>query len=57
MFFSMWLSRFEILKVKSVEWLLVMEEIKGRGNNNFYNDISMLLILKLVIFLFDINFI
>lgn len=53
--FSTWLSRSEILKAKSVEWLLAMEEIKGRGNNNPYNDISTSPILKPVILSPDIN--
>lgn len=42
--FNTWLSKGEILKVKSFEWLLAMEEIKGRGNNN--NDCSTSPILK-----------
>lgn len=53
--FSTWLSRSEILKAKSVEWLLAMEEIKGRGNTNPYNDISTSPILRPVIFSPEMN--
>lgn len=32
--FNTWLCKSEILRVKSFEWLVAMEEIKGRGNDN-----------------------
>jgi hypothetical protein len=46
--FSTWLSRSELLKAKSMEWLLAMEEIKGRGitNTNTNTDCSTSPILK-----------
>ncbi|KAG0567145.1 hypothetical protein KC19_7G114300 [Ceratodon purpureus] len=47
--FSTWLSRSELLKAKSLEWLLAMEEIKGRGNNNNNSDCSTSPILKPVV--------
>ena len=48
--FNTWLSRSELLKAKSMEWLLAMEEIKGRGNNTTVNkDCSTSPILKPVV--------